>query len=920
MRSQLFISAAIIALAIPSAAFAQSTGSVDFDNAEIVVTARKDKAIIGIRQPETSKAKGVLTQEFISRQTPGNSILNTINSLPGVNFQNNDPFGSAGGTLNIRGFDSSRINLTFDGIPLNDSGNYAIFSNQQLDPELIEQVNVNYGSTDVDSPSAAASGSTVNYRTANPTDEAGGRFIASVGDFNHYRFFAQVNTGAITSFGTKLYLAASRTENDWFLNDFGKIDKQQYNGKIYQPIGNNGDFISLAGNYNQNRNNFGGSAPLRADRNVFSQTTGAPFSIANPGLVTGAIRNAGTGGTNRFPDSVFELPFSIARCTVVQGVTGVAQTPNGCGTSFDERFNPSNTGNVRINSKFSLTNSLVLTVDPSFQFVKANGGGTQAVFEGTGSLVAGRPVGSVTTGYVGSILAGAVAVGGATRFAGRDLNGDGDILDSVQLSNPSQTNTSRYGVNASLRWDIAQGQTVRVSYAFDSARHRQTAEVGFLRANGAPFDVFAVNNPITAVNGTTLQTRDRLSFAILNQVSGEYRGKFFGNKLEVTLGLRAPFFERELSQNCLTANGSGTVVCTGATQQALLAAAFPYTVVPATGTTPLTVTGWQVPQRRTFRYNDILPTLGFVARASDNWSFFGNYTKGLSAPNTDSLYQSLYFPAGSDAGTQVPETTDNFDLGVRYASPTLQFQVGPWLSKFTNRLASAFDPDTNVSIFRNLGKVDKYGVDGSVTWAPIPELALNVFGSYLWSEIKTNLQVGSCPTVLTAANTTNNCTVAGAPIFALTQGRRESGASVYSFGARLQGKVGPLEMGIQTKTTGERFLNDQNLPVFQCTSALVNQICPTAGNTPAGFTGTRGLLVQTYAASTPAYTLVDFDARLPMDWAGLNDTTYLQFNIQNITNESFVGGFNGGATSNFVTPFAQIGTPRTFVITLNVGF
>ena len=84
----------------------------------------------------------MLTQEFISRQTPGNSILDTINSLPGVSFQNNDPFGSAGGTLTIRGFDSSRIALTFDGVPLNDTGNYALYSNQQLDPELIEQVNV----------------------------------------------------------------------------------------------------------------------------------------------------------------------------------------------------------------------------------------------------------------------------------------------------------------------------------------------------------------------------------------------------------------------------------------------------------------------------------------------------------------------------------------------------------------------------------------------------------------------------------------------------------------------------------------------------------------------------------------------------------------------------------------------------------
>src|SRR3546814_16561834 len=104
--------------------------------------------------------------------------------LPGVSFQNNDPFGSAGGTLTIRWFANSRISQTFDGIPLNDSGNYALYSNQQLDPELIEQVNVNLGSTDVDSPTAAASGSTVTYRTRHPFDEFGARWQGSVGDYS----------------------------------------------------------------------------------------------------------------------------------------------------------------------------------------------------------------------------------------------------------------------------------------------------------------------------------------------------------------------------------------------------------------------------------------------------------------------------------------------------------------------------------------------------------------------------------------------------------------------------------------------------------------------------------------------------------------------------------------------------------------
>jgi iron complex outermembrane receptor protein len=181
---KLFVGCALAALAT-SNAYAQSTGSVDFENQqEIVVTGGgANKGVGGVQIPQTSRTKGVLNSEFIQHAAPGQSILDTINMLPGVSFQNNDPFGSSGGTLTIRGFDSSRIALTFDGIPLNDTGNYAVYSNQQIDPELIEQVNVNLGTTDVDSPTAAASGSTVNYRTRPLPKDFHVRIQGSVGDY-----------------------------------------------------------------------------------------------------------------------------------------------------------------------------------------------------------------------------------------------------------------------------------------------------------------------------------------------------------------------------------------------------------------------------------------------------------------------------------------------------------------------------------------------------------------------------------------------------------------------------------------------------------------------------------------------------------------------------------------------------------------
>jgi iron complex outermembrane recepter protein len=122
---------------LPSAVYAQSTGTIETEKSSIVITGNRAKDVGGIQTPNAPKAKAVLTQEIISRSGPGQTVLDTINVVPGVSFQNNDAYGNAGGTLTMRGFDSTRISYTLDGIQLNDSGNYNIYSNFSIDPELI---------------------------------------------------------------------------------------------------------------------------------------------------------------------------------------------------------------------------------------------------------------------------------------------------------------------------------------------------------------------------------------------------------------------------------------------------------------------------------------------------------------------------------------------------------------------------------------------------------------------------------------------------------------------------------------------------------------------------------------------------------------------------------------------------------------
>jgi iron complex outermembrane receptor protein len=902
---------ATTALVMPMTAFAQSTGSQDFEEEEIVITGTRNQEVGGIQAPDTTKAKAALTQEVIARQNPGQTILDTINLIPGVSFQNNDAYGSSGGTLNIRGFSSDRISLTVDGVPLNDSGNYAIFSNQQFDPEIIGEVNVNLGTTDVDSPTASAAGGTVNYRTIVPREELGAKVSASIGEYNFHRVFGMIETGNLTSFGTRAFVSASKASNNNPFNNYGKVSKQQYNAKIHQPVGSGGDFISVAGHYNQNRNNFFGSSPLRQD------TTRVIGSGASATIVP---RIVGGLAQNRYPTNNDERRYFINYpCLVDAAQAGVADAPApssnptvgtifaadptgnyaSCGTEFDRRFNPSNTGNIRIGSRFTF-GAFTLTVDPSYQYVKANGGGTVTGQEGLRDI---NPAGGTATpvqcrtapnNATNSCVSGYL---GGTPFFGRDINGDGDVLDTVTVLAPSQTQTHRLGLIAGVRYDINDDHAVRAGYTFDRARHRQTGEVGLLGINGEPVDVFAVDVAQADATGANLQKRDRLSFAILHQLWGEYRGEFLDNRLVVNAGLRAPFFKRDLNNFCFSSSPS-FVECFGRDN-------------PRNATFATLNPTVQGPQQRVFKYNKLLPNIGFTFDVMPRTSIFANYAKGISVPGTDNLYNSFFFAPNTAAASPNPEKTDNFDVGVRYRSSQIQAQIGGFFNRYTDRTASAFDPELNVTTFRNLGKVDKYGIDGYVSYQPVKQLNLYVFGSALKSEIKDDLVIGEC----TAAQVTAGfpgCSSLNAPIFAPTAGKREAGAPKYTFGGTIRGNAGPFELGITGKRTGPRFVYDTNEPV-------------------RAFVGNPGVNTVVFPASTPAYWLVNLDARLSLADYGL-ERTHLQFNVYNLFDQFYVGGFGGGlnqqvtrANSGTITnfggpPFVQIGAPRTISATLTVGF
>lgn len=767
MRFKLYAGAAVAALIVPGAAFAQSTGSVDFDeSADIVVIGSAKPDTGGLDTPDTPKAKAVLTQDFISHRTPGQSILDTINLVPGVSFTNTDAYGSSGGNLRIRGFDGNRISLTFDGVPLNDSGNYAIYSNQQLDSELIEQVNVNFGATDVDAPTASASGGTVNYRSLVPSDKMGATVVYSHGTSNQNRIFGLFQTGVFTSFGTKAWFSASEQRYDIFRGP-GEIFKQQYNGKLYQPIGSNGDFISIAGHYNQNRNNFYSSPNVSTIRSV---TPGFPANSAITPANPYTIDLNDTEFSNLFATTTYD---NFCTLNSVPGGTGSQNDRSVCSNYYGTAINPSNTGNIRFNSRFTLSDSLVLTIDAAYQYVKANGGGSQIWAE------------SDANGNASGVYSNQDSRIGAGIAAGVDINHDGDMSDYVRILFPSNTRTQRLTSVASLRYDLDPSNTLRLAYTWDRARHRQTGEGGLLQSDGNPYSPFgglnADGQPVLDAAGNVLQKRDRLSYAILHQISGEYRGRFFDNALQVSLGVRAPFFRRNLNNYCWTIPGSSNDAYCTSESDTSVAASHPTYGAPYT--------------HRIKTYSAVLPNVGLTYKFGSAVSAFASYAKGFSAPRTDNLY-------GFDDVTikptdeVKPEKTDSFDLGLRYTTRLVQAQLAGWYIHYNNRIISSLvelEGGGTLNVDRNVGATETKGIDFSLNVRPAKWLYMYGYVSYIDSELK---QDAINP--LTGA------------ILAATKGKFVVETPEWQYGGRVNIKFDPFSLGIQAKHTGDRWVTDVN--------------------------------------------------------------------------------------------------------------
>lgn len=168
---------------------------------------------------------------------PGTSIQKALNMLPGVSAQSIDALGlnEQSMSLQVRGFSTTHLGYTLDGIPLGD-GAYNNYNGLTISRALISE---NLGRADLATgiaglgiASTSNLGGAVMYTSSNPSKDLGLKISQTVGSENALRTFVRLDTGEYE--GLSAYVSGQYARQDLFVDQgaYTRSTSKQVNAKI----------------------------------------------------------------------------------------------------------------------------------------------------------------------------------------------------------------------------------------------------------------------------------------------------------------------------------------------------------------------------------------------------------------------------------------------------------------------------------------------------------------------------------------------------------------------------------------------------------------------------------------------------------------------------------------------------------------
>ena len=509
MRTKEFLTGLMATASFAYPAIAQqATTNVGSINVEAPQEASGAGYII---QEDSPKQRSTVSKAAIDQQPATANVFQLLSRLPGVNAQSTDATGLFGGQLSIRGFDSSEIGFTIAGVPVNDSGNYAVYPQEYVDAENLLELGLTQGAPDPDQPQGGAVGGAITIIPEDPTDAHRVKLVQSLGQLGFFKSFLRLDSGKLFE-GPKFFISYSKAQTDKWKGP-GRADRDHidFGGAWETEQGSTFRVSSIFNNaVNQSLQTVSLAQLAQFGRYFDYESTFAP------------LQSAGAGAQNQStaPGAVSDYP-------------GFAYTR---GNFYQQRVNPFKNEIASFTADLRVLDTLRVKIQPYYWNGFGNGGGNATVAEATSNATTSP-----------------IFVNG-----GLDLNGDGDKVDTIFFYRPSITSTQRPGVNSTVTYQPIEWDTVRFGVNFDHSRHHQTQPYEYPAGDGS-VNVWADEYTTLAkrLDGSLLLGRDQLTINDTTILFADNTFTALNDQLKVIVGIKRQEVDRDGNNNLLVARASG---------------------------------------------------------------------------------------------------------------------------------------------------------------------------------------------------------------------------------------------------------------------------------------------------------------------------------------------------------------------------
>jgi iron complex outermembrane receptor protein len=178
-------------------------------------------------------AYSAVSKEILKKQNTGQDMPYLLSLTPSLVETSEAGNGVGYTNLRIRGTDGNRINVTIDGIPLNDPESQQVFWVDLPDlASSVENIQVQRGAG-TSSNGAGAFGATISIQTLNPENEPFGEVSSSLGSFNTIKTMVSAGTGLLAE-KFALQMRYSDLKSDGYIERTGSRHRSAYISGTYR--------------------------------------------------------------------------------------------------------------------------------------------------------------------------------------------------------------------------------------------------------------------------------------------------------------------------------------------------------------------------------------------------------------------------------------------------------------------------------------------------------------------------------------------------------------------------------------------------------------------------------------------------------------------------------------------------------------